>query len=56
LSSPSRILTLRNLPEDEDKYSIEEIDEPHKRSPTRRQRMNSISPQSPAKTCGHTLS
>ncbi|CAD8070822.1 unnamed protein product [Paramecium sonneborni] len=58
LSSPSRILTLRQLPEDDDKNSIEEIgDSPSKRSPIRRmQRINSIVDSSSyARTAGHSI-
>ncbi|CAD8201045.1 unnamed protein product [Paramecium pentaurelia] len=58
LSSPSRILTLRQLPEEDDKNSIEEIDEtPSKRSPIRKiQRINSINDNFYyAKTAGHSI-
>ncbi|CAD8109397.1 unnamed protein product [Paramecium sonneborni] len=58
LSSPSKVLTVRNLPDDDDKSSIQEIeDSPSKKSPSRRAiRMNSINESlSFAHTVGHSI-
>ncbi|CAD8200320.1 unnamed protein product [Paramecium pentaurelia] len=58
MSQPSRVLTVRNLPDDDDKSSIQEIeDSPSKKSPIRRAlRLNSINESlSFAHTVGHSM-
>ncbi|CAD8189173.1 unnamed protein product [Paramecium octaurelia] len=58
LSNPSRVLTVRNLPDDDDKSSIQEIEETSsKKSPSRRPlRLNSINESlSFAHTVGHSM-